>query len=165
LPETATPRAACLESRPLLYRSASSASLERPDKPVESSRMKGACHVNDPHTHVAVRTFVGATRRAELRHGERASRNASEPDSASLRFHGSGQPSRDGEASTRDEAAGKAVAGLPGVVGGGACGTIRRGTGETRRGGRHGRNGAREGITVRRPRPGIGGAHSSEEAG
>lgn len=42
--------------------------------------------MNDPHTHVAVRTLVGATRRMELWHGEGASRNASEPDSASLRF-------------------------------------------------------------------------------
>ena len=40
--------------------------------------------MNDLHTHVADRTQVGATRLAKLRLSERASRNASKSDSASL---------------------------------------------------------------------------------
>ena len=44
--------------------------------------------MKDLHTHVAARACDGATRRAKPRVGERASRNASEPDSASLRLMG-----------------------------------------------------------------------------
>ena len=120
--------------------------------------------MNDPHTHVADRAYVGATRRAKPRLGERASRNASEPDSASKRY--------------------SQVASLPKVVkpetGGEAAGVCSR---RACRGGWGRRaskgwprnlgdpsgwvepNGRREDISAVRGPPGVGGAHSSEEAG
>jgi hypothetical protein len=59
----------------------------------------------------------------------------------------------------------RATTGLSGVVGDGAWGQISRGTWETRQGGpREQTNARRECITLGRPRPGVGPAHSSVEA-
>ena len=79
-----------------------------------------------------------------------------------------GQPAEDDEACTGGEATSRAPAGPSGVIGDSAQGKISRGTWETRQGGGRSTDPQRPaGIHNRgkRPWPGVGEAHSSEEAG